>query len=90
MGLPPEALGDLEWLSDDFAVLIATASPAELDSPSHGTRWTNRELLFHMWFGQRIARAFIPLMGAFCRLPDPAQRAWARLLTATTRAPTRG
>lgn len=85
MGLPPEALRDLEWLRDDFSVLVGTASPAELDVPSHGTRWTNRELLFHMWFGQRIARVFVPLMGAFCRLPDPAQRAWARLLTATTR-----
>lgn len=84
MGISPEVRRELEWVRDDFAALVGSVTRAELDAPSNSTRWTNRELLFHMWFGQRIARLFIPLMGLFSRLPEPVQRGWARLLTAAT------
>ena len=85
MVLSPEVRSDLEWVRDDFDRLVSNAVGPVLDAPTNGTKWTNRELLFHLWFGQRIARVFIPLIGGFSRLPPGASRAWARLLTAATR-----
>ncbi len=83
--LSPELRSDLEWVSDDFDRLVSNAVGPALDAPTRGTKWTNRELLFHLWFGQRLTRVFIPLIGGFSRLPPGASRAWARLLTAATR-----
>jgi len=77
--------GELAWIADDFDRLVANAADDLLDAPTAGTKWTNRELLFHLWFGQRIARVFIPLIGGFSRLPPGASRGWARLLAAATR-----
>jgi len=72
-------------MQDDFDRLVSRATGPELDLRSDGTKWTNRELLFHMWFGQRIARTFMGLIGVFSRLPPVVSQAWARLLTAATR-----
>ncbi len=72
-------------MSADFEALTAGAALEDLDAPSHGTRWTNRELLFHRWFGQRITRVFMPLVGGFWRLPPSVSRRYAQLLTTTTR-----
>lgn len=83
--MDPETRAELEWLREDFDRLIAGAADARLDARTIGTRWTNREMLFHLWFGQRIARVFIPLIGGFSRLPPGASRAWARLLAAAGR-----
>lgn len=80
-----ETRAELVWVREDFETLVKNASEESLAAPTHGTRWTNRQLLFHMWFGQRIARVFIPLIGGFSRLPPGASRAWARLLTAVTK-----
>jgi hypothetical protein len=82
--LQDETRAELEWILADFDSLVTDADDETLDAPTNGTRWTNRELLFHLWFGQRIARTFIPLIGGFSRLPPRASRAWARLLTAVT------
>ncbi len=70
MGLSPETRSALEWVRADFDTLLDRVTPAELRRRTHGTRWTNRELLFHMEFGQRITRVFIPLIGGFpvCRV----------------------
>jgi hypothetical protein len=85
VGLSAEARSALEWVSADFE-LLTTGVPGDVpDAPSDGTRWTNRELLFHMWFGQRIARVFIPLVGGFSRLPPPVSRGYARLLAELSR-----
>jgi hypothetical protein len=83
--LAPETRTALQWVRADFDQLTRGAGPEELSQPSDGTRWTNRELLFHMWFGQRIARVVVPVMGAFSRLPAPASRTWAAVLAAATR-----
>lgn len=64
MVLSSEARGALEWVGADFEMLASSAPLGALGAPSKGTRWTNRELLFHMWFVQRIARVFIPMIGA--------------------------
>lgn len=79
-----QCLRDLAWIRDDFDRLVAGATSADLDRASDGTRWTNRELLFHMWFGQRITRAVIVLMGLTSRLPWHLDAAFARLLAAAT------
>lgn len=84
MGASRETLDVLRWVCDDYCAAVAGASRAELGAPSRGTRWTNRELLFHMWFGQRIARVFIPVFGLLGLLPRPVSARYARLLSALT------
>jgi len=83
--LAPDTRADLEWMRDDFDQLVSNVAIGELDAPTSGTKWTNRELLFHMWFGQRIARSFIPLIGGFSRLPPGASQSWVRVLTGATK-----
>ena len=85
MGLSGEARAALVWVGTDFEMLVTRAGSEGLDAPSVGTKWTNRELLFHMWLGQRIARVFIPMIGGFSRLPPSISRRYAQLLTAAGR-----
>jgi hypothetical protein len=75
----------LLWIAEDFRRIVGSATPAELAAPSRGTRWTNRQLLFHLVLGQNIARVSIPLFGGFSRLPPGASRAWSAMLEAFTR-----
>jgi hypothetical protein len=74
--------GDLLWIAADFRGIVQDALAHELDRPTNGTRWTNRQLLFHMVLGQNIALSAIPLLGLFSRLPPAASRNWSRLLEA--------
>ena len=76
---------DLLWIAADFRNIVLGASDDELDLPSIGTRWTNRQLLFHMVLGQNITLAGIPLLGLFSHLPPPASRTWSRLLDSCAR-----
>ncbi|HVT78196.1 MAG TPA: DinB family protein, partial [Acidimicrobiales bacterium] len=56
----PPSRGDIRDELDraraEFSALVAESTPADLRRPSNGTRWTNRELLFHMVFGYLITR----------------------------------
>lgn len=52
----------------DFRSLVATASPSDLRRRTNGTRWTNRQLLFHMVLGYLVVRTLIPLVHALGRL----------------------
>jgi hypothetical protein len=74
-----------EWEAarEEFHRLLTT-TPADLRQPSIGTRWTNKQLLFHMLLGYLILRALTLLIRLFSRLPDGAGRAFARLLNAAT------
>lgn len=72
-------------MCDDYCAIAAVADRRGLAAPSRGTRWTNGQLLFHMWFGQRIARVFIPVFGLLGRLPRPVSTGYARLLSTLTR-----
>jgi hypothetical protein len=76
---------DLLWIAADYRSIILGAPVDELDLPSIGTRWTNRQLLFHMALGQNIALAGIPLLGLFSHLPPSASRNWSRLLDSCAR-----
>lgn len=82
--ITPETIHEeLERVRADFHALVTEATPADLRRPSSGTRWTNGQLLFHMFFGYLIVRRLLPLVG---RLPDPVSRIFARALEAGTRA----
>ena len=85
MAVDEATQAELVWVQADFDELATNAPGERLRAPSHGTKWTNQELLFHLWFGMRIARVFIPLIGGFSRLPPGASRGWARLLTTATK-----
>jgi len=76
---------EMERTRADFHRLLARAGAADLRRPSDGTRWNNRQLLFHMLLGYLIIRALSRLVRLFGRLPAGASRAYARLLDAGTR-----
>lgn len=71
---------DLMWIAEDFSRILAAAEPDGLDAATDGTRWTNRQLLFHMLLGQEITRTFIPMIGGFSRLPPSASKVWSAVL----------
>ena len=78
-------MDELEQARLAFHRLLDRASAADLRRGSHGTRWTNEQLLFHMLFGYLIVRALRPLVKGFDRLPDGVGRAYARLLNSAGR-----
>lgn len=73
---------DLEQARATFRRLIARATVADLQRRSAGTRWTNRQLLFHMVFGYLIVRTLLPLVGRFGRLPLSCSRHFSAVLQA--------
>ncbi|TDO44222.1 DinB family protein [Kribbella sp. VKM Ac-2527] len=76
---------ELERVRRDFHRLVETADPEDLRRLSNGTRWSNRELLFHMLLGYLIMRALLGLVRLFDRLPRGVSRGYARLLNAGTK-----
>lgn len=46
----------------DFAELVGRAARSDPRRRSCGTRWTNRQLLYHMVFGYLIVRTLMPLV----------------------------
>ncbi len=85
MAQAPDPVRDgILWIAEDFSRIVRDARPEELGAPTEGTRWTNRQLLFHLVLGQNIAWSAIPLFGLFSHLPPAASRSWSRLLEACT------
>lgn len=76
---------ELERTRADFRRLVESADRADLLRATNGTRWNNRQLLFHMLLGFLIIRALLRLVRLFGRLPQGASRSYARLLNAATR-----
>lgn len=75
---------DLERARVTFHLLLAAASPGDLRKPTHGTRWTNEQLLFHMVFGYMVVQRLLPLVRVMGRLPDRVSATYACLLNAAT------
>jgi len=75
---------DLERACVRFHHLLAAAGPADWRKPTHGTRWTNEQLLFHMVFGYMVVQRLLPLVRVMGRLPDSVSATYARLLNAAT------
>jgi hypothetical protein len=65
-----------------FLALVAQATPGSLHQQSSGTRWTNRQLLFHMVFGYLVVRTLLPLVRGFGRLPPVCSRWFSAVLEA--------
>jgi hypothetical protein len=77
--------GEMEQAMARLHALLATADAADLRRGSHGTRWTNEQLLYHMVFGYLIVRTLLPLVRTISRLPPAVGRSWAALLNSTSR-----
>ncbi|MFI7065232.1 DinB family protein [Kribbella sp. NPDC050124] len=76
---------ELEAARRSFHELIEGATAQSLRRPSNGTRWNNRQLLFHMLLGYLIIRALLRLARIFDRLPTGASEVFARTLNAGTK-----
>jgi hypothetical protein len=75
---------EFEGAQASFHELLESASEEELARLSNGTRWTNRQLLFHMMFGYMVVRNLLPLVKIIRRLPDSGGVFAAVLDAATT------
>jgi len=83
--MPVKELHDeMEQARREFADLVAGASVQDLRRRSNGTRWSNRQLLFHMVFGYLVVLRLLPLVRFFGRLPDRYGRRFAAVLDALT------
>jgi DinB superfamily len=76
---------ELEQALADFHRLLDSATSAELRMATNGTKWTNKQLLFHMLFGFIVVRVLLPVVKGFGRLPPAVSRAFAAILNAGTR-----
>ena len=76
---------NLERVAADFHQLVDSATGTELRAKTNGTKWTNKQLLFHMLFGFLLVRALLVLVKSFARLPDAVSAAFAAVLNAGTR-----
>ena len=75
---------ELERVRTTFAADIASMTAEDLRARSDGTRWTNRQLLFHMLFGYLLVRRLLWLVKLLGRLPRSATRPFASLLDFVT------
>jgi hypothetical protein len=80
-----EVIAELDRVRRDFRALLNSADPADLRRRSDGTRWTNRQLLFHMLFGYLLVATLRWLVWAFARSPTRASRVFARSLNSAAR-----
>jgi len=77
---------ELERTRMEFRRLVAGADRAALRRPTNGTRWNNRQLLFHMLLGYLILRALLRLVRVFGHLPSRVSHTFAHLLNAGTKS----
>ena len=66
---------ELDRVRRTFAHHVAEMTPEDLDRPSNGTKWTNRELLFHMLFGYLVVRRLLPLVKGLGRFATEGKQA---------------
>jgi hypothetical protein len=76
---PDEVSAEMKRALADFREFVASASAHNLRQVSHGTRWTNRQLLFHMVLGYVVVRTLLPLVRILGRLGH--SRGFAATLT---------
>jgi hypothetical protein len=65
---PQQIDAEMRRAQAEFHQLITNASPDDLRRPTDGTRWTNRQLLFHIVLGYGIVRTLLPLVRTLGRL----------------------
>ncbi len=76
---------ELEEASATFRRLVAGMTGDDLRRRSNGTRWTNRELLFHMLLGYLVVRRLLWMVKLLGHLPRGATEPFAALLNLMTR-----
>ena len=76
---------ELERVRLDLHRLVEQATALDLRRRTHGTRWTNGQMLWHMVFGYVIVWRLLPGVRMFGRLPDGFSRRFAAALNAGTR-----
>jgi hypothetical protein len=76
---------ELNLACERFHALLRDATAAELRRRSEGTRWNNRQLLFHMLFGYLIVRRLLPLVRFFGRQPVHLSQTFATMLNSATK-----
>ena len=74
---------EMNRVRSEFHELIDKASADDLRRRSDGTRWTNRQLLFHMVLGYLVVRTLMPLVHTLGRLGH--SRGFAATLNAARR-----
>lgn len=67
---------------ESYHDLLDSAGPSRLRQRTDGTRWTNREMLFHLLLGYLVVRSLLPLVFVITRLPPWVGRAFAATLNA--------
>jgi DinB superfamily len=85
---PPDAAGiaaEYTRVRDEFRAYVDTATPESLARRTAGTRWTNRQMLFHQLFGYLLVRVLIGLAKLAGRLPRGATRPVAAVMNALSR-----
>ena len=65
---PQQIDAEMRRAQAEFHQLLTDASPEELRRPTDGTRWTTRQLLFHIVLGYGVVRTLLPLVRALGRL----------------------
>jgi hypothetical protein len=81
-----EIHSERERARTEFHGLIENSTPADLARSSNETRWTNRELLFHMLFGYLITWNLRYLVKVISRAPRRLHSAFADALDSATRS----
>jgi hypothetical protein len=76
---------EMDLACETFHALLRDATASDLRRRSDGTRWNNRQLLFHMLFGYLIVRRLLPLVRFFGRQPGHVSRTFATVLNAATK-----
>jgi hypothetical protein len=76
---------ELNLACERFHALLRDATASDLRRRSDGTRWNNRQLLFHMLFGYLIVRRLLPLVRFFGRQPGHVSQTFATMLNSATK-----
>lgn len=76
---------ELDRARETFHALARQATRSDLDRRTNGTRWTNRQLLFHMLLGYLVVRTLLPLVRFLGRRPPVVGRRFSGVLNAGTR-----
>lgn len=75
---------ELDRVRQTFARHVAEMSGEDLRRRSNGTRWTNRQLLFHMLFGYILVRTLLWKAKCLGYLPRWTTKPFAALLNSLT------
>ena len=77
---------ELERVRQAFARHVAEMTQEDLRQPSNGTKWANRQMLFHMLFGYMLVRTLLWMVKFLGRLPHWSTKPFAGLLNFFTPA----